>query len=139
LHGALDSRDQRRCGAELVHAQTQQKRDERGISCHLSADTHPEIIGVSRVGDHFEQTQYCRMCRLVKVRDLLVHPIDCKRILNQIVCSDTEKIDLGCQHAGADGCAWDFDHRANFESFGHIHFRAAQFLFALLEHGGCTA
>src|SRR5437870_4723348 len=74
------------------------------------------------------------MGRLVKMRDLLVHAIDRKRILNEIVCSNTEKIDLGCEHACADGCAWDLYHRANLESFGHIDFGAAQFLSAFIEH-----
>src|SRR5882724_1720883 len=74
------------------------------------------------------------MRRLVKVRDLFIHAIDRKRILNQVVCSDTEKIDLGCEHICTDGCAWDFDHRANLEPLSHINFRAAQFLFTVLEY-----
>jgi hypothetical protein len=125
LHGALDSRNQDRRRAQLFHAETQQERNERDISCHFSAYAHPDIMGVAGIGDHFEQAQYCRMGRLVKMGDLLVHAIDRKRILNQVVCTNTEKIDLRCKHACADGGARDFDHRANFDFFGRVDFHGA--------------
>ena len=79
------------------------------------------------------------MRRLVKIRDLFIYPIDRKRILNEIVCPDTEKIDLACKRACTDGSAWDFDHRANFDSFSHLDLRAAQLLFAFLEHADGAA
>ena len=51
-----------------------------------------------RIRDHFEQTQYRRMRRLIKMRNLLIHAINRKRVLNQVICSNTEKIDLAGEH-----------------------------------------
>src|SRR5438128_335761 len=88
-----------------------------------------------RIGDHFEQTQYRRMGWFVKIRDPLVHAIDRERVLNQIICSDTEKIDLAREHARGYGGTWDFDHCANLNLFGDVDLRAVQFFLTLGEHG----
>ena len=75
------------------------------------------------------------MRRLIKVCDLFVHSVDCERILDQIVGSDAEEIDLGCEDIGADGCAWDFNHRANLDLFVQRNARPAQLFMALSEDG----
>src|SRR5205814_4430326 len=79
------------------------------------------------------------MRRLIKVRDLFVHSFDCKRILDQIVGSDGEEIDLGCENIRAEGCAWDFNHRANLDLFAQRNARPAQLFMALSEDGLGTA
>src|SRR3982751_1883156 len=79
------------------------------------------------------------MGRFIKVRDFLVHSVDRKDVLNQIVCSDAEEIDLASEDISAEGRAWDFDHRPNLDLFVQRNARAAQFFIALSEHGLGTA
>ena len=75
------------------------------------------------------------MRRLIKVRELLVHAIYRKCILDQIVRSNTEEIHLGCERVGTDRRAWNFDHRANLDLFPQRDTRPAQFVLTLSEYG----
>src|SRR5512132_2385580 len=75
------------------------------------------------------------MRRLIKVRDLFVHPVDRKGVLDQIVCSNAEEIDLGCEDIGTNGGAWNFNHRANLTLFAQRNARPTQLFLALSEHG----
>src|SRR5947208_15203813 len=79
------------------------------------------------------------MRRFIKVCDLFVHSVDCERILDQIVGSDAEEIDHGCEDIGADGCAWDFNHRANLDLFVQRNARPDQLLMPARESGLGTA
>ena len=72
---------------------------------------------------------------LVQIGDFFIHPVYCQRILNEIVCSDTQKVDLSCERVGTNGGAWNFDHCANFEFVSDLDVRIAQLLFAFVEHG----
>src|SRR5262245_8831402 len=74
------------------------------------------------------------MCRLVKMGQLFVHSIDCKSVLDKIVRSDTEEIDLGCEHVGRDCRARNFDHRANLDLFAYRNARLVQLILALSQH-----
>src|SRR5438132_1352364 len=65
LHSTLDPRNKGRRRAELIHAEAQQKRNQRNVARHFSANTHPNATGMRRVGNHLEQTQYRRMRWLI--------------------------------------------------------------------------
>ena len=74
------------------------------------------------------------MGRLVEMGDLLVHAINCQRVLNQIVGPDTEKIYLAGQHVSRYGGAWDLDHRADLDFVGDVDLCLTQLFFALRQH-----
>ena len=86
-----------------------------------------------RIGDHFEQTQYGRMGWLVEMRYPLVHAIDGERVLNQVVGSNTEKIDFARKHVSGNSSTWDFDHRTDFGFFANIDLRGVQIASTIIQ------
>ena len=88
----FDWRDQRRRRTQFVHPQAQQEWSEDRVAGHLAAYADPNLMPVRCVHGGFDQPHDGRMRRLVKMSDLLVHPIDRQRILNQIVGADAEKL-----------------------------------------------
>ena len=51
------------------------------------------------------------MERSVEVRDLLVPPVDCNRILYEIIRSNGHEIDMIRNDIRSDGCRWHLYHR----------------------------
>ena len=90
------------------------------------------------VSDHFKQTQHGRMRGLIKMRDPFVHAIDCNRVLNKIVCSNAEEIDLVREHVGGNSGTGNFDHRAHLRLFADIDLRRAQLFLALIQDRYCA-
>ena len=132
LHGALHPRHERRPHAELIHPEPQQKWNERDIAGHLAANADPNLIPMRRVRDHLEQTQHGRMCWLIEMSNLLVHPIHRQRVLNQIVRPDAEKIHLARQGVCGNGGTRYFDHGADLGLLPHGVPFPAQFRRAFL-------
>ena len=76
------------------------------------------------------------MRRLVKMRDVLVHPIDGDRVLNEVVGADAEKIDFARQRVAPKSPRSEFRswRRLRMSSSNGIPSRATPFA-ALFEHG----
>ena len=74
------------------------------------------------------------MRRLVKMRDPLVYPVHCDRILNQVVRSDAKKINFARQAVRRDRGTWDLNHRADLGLAIEGLTFALKLTFAFFEH-----
>ncbi len=74
-----------------------------------------------------------RMGRLIKMADPFVQPVDRNRVLDEIVGTDAEEIDLPREYVGDDRRARDLDHRADFHVLVERDPFVAQLLAALLK------
>ena len=72
------------------------------------------MMTMSGIDRHFDQPEDAGVSRLVKMGYLFVEPVNRQRVLNQIVCADTEKLHVTGQAVRRQHRGWHFDHGANF-------------------------
>ena len=123
----------RRRGAQFVHAQADQERREHGVAGDLAADAGPDAVGVRGVNGQLDEAQDGRMRRLVKMRHLLVRAVGGERVLDEVVAADAEKFYALRQRVGDERGGWNFNHRADFQVFVKRNFFRAQFVFAFFD------
>jgi hypothetical protein len=80
--------------AQFVDSHSQKNRDMVGGAGHLAAHKNFNAVFFRNISDVFDHSQNCRIQGLVKVGDLFVSPVDGQRVLNQVIGTDAEKVDL---------------------------------------------
>ena len=70
------------------------------LTRHLSAQGDRQTCLVSCIDDLTDTPQHSRMECLVQIRDVFIHTIDSQCVLDEIIGTNTEKIDLSGQQIG---------------------------------------
>ena len=52
LDRSLDPGNQGRACTQLIHTEPQQQRREQNVASHLTANAHPQIVGVTGINHH---------------------------------------------------------------------------------------
>ena len=104
----------------MPQPESHQKQDVGRLTTHLAADRDLDPGPVAGDDHLLYQSENPRMGRLVEMGDVLVDPVDSKRILHKIICTDAEEINLVGDPVDDQGDGWNLDHDAHRHPGRHL-------------------
>ena len=115
LHHAAGA--QNRAGTHGVFVQThpKQQRHCQLVTGHFTTHGGFGVVGMGRIDHMLDQAQESGIQWLIQVGDGIVATISRKALLNQVVGSDTEEVDLFGQLIGVQGSQRHFDHHPDLD------------------------
>src|ERR1044071_4609665 len=116
------ARNRRGRHAQIRRAETDEDDGIGRGGSHLAADDRRDKSPARSVERAIDALQHRRMKRAKPIRDRLIRAIHCQQVLHQVICAETEEINLARYLVGGHHSRRHFDHRTEPDTPGLLPF-----------------
>ena len=97
---------------------------EMGIPSYFTAYGNVDLMILCHLENARQRTNHSRMVRFVQVGDFIINPVNREQVLNEIVRTNTEKIDFAGKHVTDRNGGRSFNHTTHLNLFvkRNVHF-----------------